>query len=121
MGVPIGFANYRQFSSGMVPVVCKKKLQTLACDGLDDFISVDHKQASHTRNMAGKKYARTCGLLPYCSVSDLARAKQFSFQWHSLMHLQSTIRSEVAESLFEQNEENSYEEKFVKEKRPISV
>ena len=116
VGVPIGLADYRQFSSGMVPVVCKNKLQTFACDVMDEFISASHQQASHTRNMSEKKYARTRSLLLCCSVSNLAKAKQFSFEWHSVMGLQCTIRNEVAKALFGTNEELSYEEKVVKER-----
>ena len=100
VGVPIRLADYRQFSSVMVPVVCKNKLQTFARDVMNDFISAGHDQASHTRNMAEKNYACKSGLQPSCSVSDLAEAKQFSFERHLLMGLQSTIRDEVAKALF---------------------
>ena len=116
VGVPIGLADYRQFSSGMVPVDCKNKLQTFARDVMDDFNSAGHEQASYTRNMAEEKYARTSGPLSCCSVSDLAKAKPFSFEWHSLIGLQSTIRDEVAKALFGINEEISHEKKVVKEK-----
>ena len=116
VGAKFGYADYRQFSCGMVPVVCTNKLQDFAREILDEFISSGHEQASHTRDTAERKYARSSGDLLSVSTSKLAKTKQFSFQWHSLLGLQSTIRDEVMEALLSKDDDCPQGAKPMKEK-----
>ena len=87
--IDISFKDYRQFTSGMVPLICENKLQSSLNDILAEHTSAGHEQASHTVAIAHRHYGRTTMLMPDCPAANLMKHRQFSQEWHRYLKLPS--------------------------------